>query len=95
MAPELDESFSPKETNLQVLDDQMTSEAHGKTDHLEKYFTQGSHHKYLTVIFILQNLLQNGRGIRTRSLNCNYLVLYNNPRDKGQFGCFNFFATAC
>ena len=84
MAPELYESFSPKEANLLVLDDQMSSEAHGKTDQLEKYFVQGSHHKNLSVIFILQNLFQKGRGIRTSSLNSNYLVLYKNPRDKGQ-----------
>ena len=73
-----------KKQNLVVLDDQMTSENVGKTDQLEKYFIQGSHHKKLSLLFILQNLFQKGRGIRPSSLNSNYLVLYKNPRDKGQ-----------
>ena len=84
MPNELYESFSAQEANLLVLDDEMTSEAYGKTDQLEKYFVQGSHHKNLSVIFVLQNLFEKGRGIRTNSLNSNYLVLYKNPRDKGQ-----------
>ena len=58
MAPFLEESFSPKDANLLVIDDQMTSETHEKTDKLEKYFIQGSHHRNLSVILILQNLFQ-------------------------------------
>lgn len=84
MPNELYDSFSAQEPSLLVLDDQMTREAYGKTDQVEKYFVQGSHHKNLSVIFILQNLFEKGRGIRTSSLNSNYLVLYKNPRDKGQ-----------
>ena len=86
MPDELYQSFNEKERNLLVLDDQMTTEACGKTDQLEKYFVQGSHHKNLTVVFIVQNLYEKGKVMRTLNLNTNYLVLYKNPRDQSQAG---------
>lgn len=82
MPADLYESFSPKENNLLILDDQMTDAAN--SGQLEKYFVQGAHHRNLTVIFILQNLFEKGKAMRSTNLNSNYLVLYKNPRDKGQ-----------
>ena len=84
MQPELYESFDVKEQNLLVLDDQMTGEKSSKSDQLEKYFVQGSHHKNLSIIFIVQNMFEKGKAMRTSSLNANYLVIYKNPRDKNQ-----------
>ena len=65
-----------------IRDDQMTEV--GNNNNLEKYFVQGSHHRNLTIIFIVQNLFQKGKAMRTSNLNANYLVIYKSPRDKGQ-----------
>ena len=47
-------------------------------------FTQGSHHRNLSVIYLVQNLFHQGKGNRDISLNCHYLVIFKNPRDKLQ-----------
>jgi len=77
------ESFSPAVRNLLVLDDQMMSQARDSKD-LARLFTQGSHHRNLTVIYIIQNLFDQGKAMRSISLNSHYLVLFKNPRDRGQ-----------
>jgi hypothetical protein len=46
------------------------------------YFTIHSHHKNICVIFVTQNLYAS--GLRTLSLNANYLTIYRNPRDSSQ-----------
>ena len=82
MPENLYEQFSPMQTNLLVLDDQMIDGS--KSTQLEKYFVQGSHHKNLTIIFIVQNIFEKGKVMRTSNLNSHYIVIYKNPRDKGQ-----------
>ena len=82
MSPELYESIKPDEHNLVVLDDKMNDDSGSKT--LSKLFTQGAHHRNLTVIFIVQNMFHQGESMRTVSLNCHYMILFKNPRDKGQ-----------
>ena len=47
-------------------------------------FTKGSHHRNLSVIYLLQNMFHQGKINRTVSLNCQYLVIFKNPRDKMQ-----------
>ena len=47
-------------------------------------FTRGSHHRSLSVIYVVQNLFHQGKGGRSISLNSHYLVLFKNPRDKLQ-----------
>ena len=47
-------------------------------------FTKGSHHRNLSVILITQNVFHQGKFCRDISLNCKYLVLFKNPRDKSQ-----------
>lgn len=80
------DSLDPKVRNLVVLDDQMENkDMHsGGGSGLAKFFTQGSHHRNLTVIYIVQNLFHQSRVMRTVSLNSHYLVLFKNPRDKLQ-----------
>ena len=80
--PDLYESFISDENNLLVLDDQMTEGAN--TDQIERFFVQGSHHRNLTVVFIVQNIFGKNKALRTSSLNSNYMILYKNPRDKQQ-----------
>ena len=55
-----------------------------KDKRIVNLFTRGSHHRNLSVIYIVQNLFHQGKGSRSRSLNSHYLVLFKNPRDKLQ-----------
>lgn len=65
---------------LLIIDDQM----HDINDKIVDYFTVGSHHDNLTIVFITQNLFFPDKRFRTASLNSHYLILFNNPRDKCQ-----------
>ena len=75
-------SLSNFNRNLVILDDQMSSIGNSKT--LSRLFTEGSHHRNLSIIYIVQNLFDKGRSHRTVSLNAQYFVLFKNPRDKSQ-----------
>ena len=68
--------------NLIVIDDQMIEA--GKDNRIVNLFTKGSHHRNLSVIYIVQNLFHQGKGNRSISLNSHYLVLFKNPRNKLQ-----------
>ena len=61
-----------------IIDDLM-NEVSGK-DVTNDVFTKGSHHKKISVFFIVQNLFV--KNNRTVSLNSHYFFLMNNPRDK-------------
>ena len=80
------DSINPKTRNLVVLDDQMESDSTRQRGGsvLSKFFSQGSHHRNLTVVYIVQNLFHQAKAMRTISLNTHYLVLFKNPRDKSQ-----------
>ena len=62
-----------------VIDDLMTSLR--DSDVISDLFTKGSHHKNMTVIFIVQNLFCRGRTMRDVNLNAHYLLLTRNRRD--------------
>jgi len=51
-------------------------------------FTTGSHHRNLTVIYIVQNIYDRGKSSRTVSLNSHYHVVFKNRRDQNQFRIF-------
>ena len=51
---------------------------------IEIFFTRIAHHRNCSVIYIVQNLFNQGKGHRTCSLNCQYLVLFKSPRDLSQ-----------
>ena len=53
---------------------------------MELLFTQGCHHRRISVIFITQNLFPRGSKSRTIALNTYYLVLLKNARDASQVG---------
>ena len=55
------------ERNLVVLDDQM-SEA-GKLEETSNLFTKWSHHRNITVVYVVQNVFDKGKVDRTISLN--------------------------
>jgi len=48
-------------------------------------FTRGSHHRNVSVVFLVQNLFHKNKYIRMISLNAHYMVLFKNPRDASQF----------
>jgi hypothetical protein len=73
------------ERNLLIIDDQM--EEAGSTKTLKNLFTKGSHHKNLTIMYLLQNMYNSGSSQRTASLNTHYNVVFKNPRDASQFRC--------
>ena len=68
--------------NLIVLDDLMTQS--GGDKRIADLFTKGSHHRNLSVIYVVQNIFHQGRETRNISLNAHYIVLFKSPRDKQQ-----------
>ena len=81
-ALEQDFYFDVNKRNLIVFDDQMIDAS--KDKRIVNLFTSGSHHRNLSVIYIVQNLFHQEKGSRSISLNSHYLVLFKNPRDKLQ-----------
>ena len=47
-------------------------------------FTKKSQHSNTSVIYLVQNLFSRNKEIRTISLNTQYMVVFNNPRDASQ-----------
>ena len=68
--------------NLIVLDDLMAQS--GKDKRISDLFTKGSHHRNLSIIYIVQNIFHQGKEMRNISLNSHYIVLFKSPRDKQQ-----------
>ena len=69
-----------KDPLLLVIDDQMDI----ANKSISSLFTKGSHHRNISVIYIVQNLFDSNKHHRTISLNAHYLVIFKNPRDASQ-----------
>ena len=69
-----------KQNTLVVIDDLM----HETDERVSKLFTKGSHHRNLSVVYLVQNLFGKNKEHRTISLNCHYIVVFKNPRDASQ-----------
>jgi hypothetical protein len=76
------DSFNKDTRNLLVLDDQMSEMKDNET--LSKLFTKGSHHRNLTVMFLMQNSFKQGKAIRDCVTNAQYRVYFDNPADELQ-----------
>jgi hypothetical protein len=77
--PDLD-TLNPREKHLVILDDLMN-----ETDQrVASLFTKKSHHRNISVMYIVQNLFHRGKHHRTMSLNAHYMVVFKNPRDVSQ-----------
>lgn len=72
----------PQNYDLIIIDDLMNEL--GEDNRLLNLFTKGSHHMNLSIIFIVQNVFHQAKNMRNISLNCHYLILMKNPRDKAQ-----------
>ena len=76
-----DDSFlDPKVRNLICIDDLMAQGS--KDQRVQDLFTEGSHHRNLSVICLLQNFYF--PGTQTMRRNSHYMVLFNMPADKTQ-----------
>ena len=73
-----DTFVSTLDNNVIVLDDLMSTAS--KDSRITELFTEGSHHRNLSVISINQNLYYSKDPTQRR--NCHYLTLFNNPIDK-------------
>ena len=51
-------------------------------------FTDGAHHRNISVVFIIQNLFFQGKQSRTISVNAHYFILQKNVRDRQQVETF-------
>ena len=69
---EHDSYFDVNKRNLIVFDDHMIDT--GGNKRIVNQFARGSHHRNLSVIYIVQNLFHQGKGSRRISLNSHYLV---------------------
>jgi hypothetical protein len=79
---DLEEWTKDGEDLLLVLDD-LVYRVIQSFDYME-LFSIYVHHLKISVIFISQNLFPQGKYSRVISLNCQYLVLFKNPRDNFQ-----------
>lgn len=77
-----DTLLPPDKNNLLIIDDLMNDASNNLE--VQNVFTKYVHHRNLSCIYLVQNLFIQGKASRTISLNTNYLVLFNNPRDKYQ-----------
>ena len=73
------DSLSPNHRNILVLDDQMAVASSSKS--VADFFTKGSHHRKLTVIYLMQNVYNQGKSQKTISLNSHYSVVFRNGHD--------------
>lgn len=72
--------FTDLKPRLVVIDDLMRETNSDVVD----LFTKGSHHFNVSLMYITQNIFNQGRGRRTISLNAHYIVVFKNPRDRVQ-----------
>ena len=79
---ELEEYTKDRQHKLIVIDDLMHEVIQNKE--MELLFTQGTHHRRVSVILITQNLFPRGKHARTIALNTWYLILMKNLRDVSQ-----------
>ena len=77
----LDKDFEPPPRCLLIIDDLQNT---GDKDVIRQLFTVKSHHKNVSVLYLVQNLFDKDPRHRTISLNANYIALFRNPRDASQ-----------
>lgn len=70
------------DADLLILDDQMSELADSKK--MCDLFSKHSHHKRISIIFIVQNVFFQGKQMRNIALNCHYMLLTKSRRDLSQ-----------
>jgi hypothetical protein len=56
----------------------------GKDKRISDLFTKVSHHRNLSIIYIVQNFFHQGKEMRKICLNAHYIMLFKSPRYKQQ-----------
>jgi hypothetical protein len=74
-------SFDKKPTIL-IMDDLLADIVNNSEVH--HYVTVMSHHSNMTIIMLMQSIFPKGTYARTISLNCHYMILFSNKRDRNQ-----------
>ena len=77
-----DSIFDVSKRNLVIFDDLMTDTSTDKA--VSELFTEGSHHRNLSVINLTQNLFPRGKSSTTQRRNTQYLVLFKSPMGQDQ-----------
>ena len=77
-----DDFLDPKVKNLIVLDDQMSDLPNNRN--VSELFTEGSHHRNLSILNLTQNLFPPGRQSTTQRRNTQYMVLFKSPMAQDQ-----------
>src|SRR5271167_4295224 len=87
MSPTLPTDFSkvPRHSFI-VLDDMMETAKDSQV--VTRLFTQQAHHGNYFIIYSTQNLFQQSREARTRSLNSQYMALFKNRAILGKCRCW-------
>ena len=67
--------------SLVIVDDLTTKEDIAT---VSRMFTEGSHHRRTSIIFITQSMFMKDPNYRVISLNAHYFVIFKNPRDMSQ-----------
>lgn len=80
---EIYDMLMPQVPTLLIIDDLMDEAGSSKS--MKALFTKGVHHRNCTVLYLLQNMYNQGRSQRTASLNTHYNVVFKNARDMCQF----------
>jgi hypothetical protein len=83
--PQIDEIASLNSGPKIVIIDDLMRQVDGNTVDL---FTQGSHHRNLSVFNLIQNVYNQSKGQRDISLNSQYMIYFSNPRDRAQVAHF-------
>ena len=73
-------ALDPQKRHLVIIDDLMSE----TDERITSLFTKKSHHRNISVIYIVQNVFHKGKENRTISLNSHYIVMFKNPRDASQ-----------
>ena len=74
------EEYHDGKRRLLIIDDLMNE----TDERVTNIFTKGSHHRNLSVIYLVQNLFGKNKHQRTISLNAHFLIVFKNPRDASQ-----------
>lgn len=79
---ELNELNTPNKVHTLCIVDDLMKESDKEI--LCDIFTKGSHHWFVSIIYITQNIFENTPAYRTMSTNASYLVMFKNPRNMAQ-----------
>ena len=86
-----DHFFDKTKTNLIIMDDLMASTANNAA--VADLFTEGSHHRNLSVINLTHNLFPVGKNATTQRRNTQYMIVFKSPMSQDQIrtlGTFMF-----